>query len=122
MSGKKSTDEELAHEVQLWETGQIDPRDWIDAPERIPRIGESESISLRMPKKLLAILKEFARREGIGYQVLIKQWLDDRVRTEYGKMKGEPEPQEDAIGQLQSQFQVLEGRLSEVERDLRKQS
>ena len=113
---------DLVQEVQDWESGQIDPRDWIDAPERIPRVGESESISLRMPKKLLAILREFARREGVGYQVLIKQWLDDRVRAEYEKMKGRQEPREDAIGQLQREFRVLEGRLSEIERDLRKRS
>ncbi|MEM6733770.1 MAG: hypothetical protein AAF658_19575, partial [Myxococcota bacterium] len=26
--------------------------------------------------------REFARREGIGYQVLMKQWLEERLREE----------------------------------------
>ena len=47
------------------------------------RAKASESISLRLPKPMLVILKEFARREGIGYQVLIKRWLDDRIRAEH---------------------------------------
>ena len=113
---EKKTPTDLAEEVQAWDTGKIDPKDWVDAPDLLPRGAESESISLRMPGKLLAILKEFGHREGVGYQVLIKQWLDDRVRAEYEKL-GDQEPKEDAIGQLQRQFKV-EGRLSEVERDL----
>jgi hypothetical protein len=31
---------------------------------------------------MLVIIKEFARRQGIGYQVLMKEWLDDRVKLE----------------------------------------
>ncbi len=35
-------------------------------------------LTIALPK----IDKEFARREGIGYQVLMKRWLDERIRTE----------------------------------------
>ena len=45
----------------------------------------TEAISIRMPKDMLMIIKEFANRQGIGYQVLMKQWLDDRVKTEAKK-------------------------------------
>jgi hypothetical protein len=31
---------------------------------------------------MLTILKAFARREGIGYQVLMKRWLDERISEE----------------------------------------
>ncbi|MBI2378911.1 MAG: hypothetical protein HYV07_33255 [Deltaproteobacteria bacterium] len=31
---------------------------------------------------MLLVLKKFARREGVGYQVLMKRWLDDRIRAE----------------------------------------
>jgi hypothetical protein len=38
---------------------------------------------------LVAILKELARRAGIGYQVLIKRWLDERVRDEHERLREE---------------------------------
>ncbi len=40
-----------------------------------------------MPTKMLTVLKEFARREGVGYQVLLKAWLDDRICAEAAKFK-----------------------------------
>lgn len=82
MSSKKDKDAMLAAEARAWANGELDPKDWQDAPETIPRYGDSVPISIRIPKKLLTILKEFAAREGIGYQVLMKKWLDDRVRQE----------------------------------------
>src|SRR5947208_2635362 len=82
MTTQPKPDEELGKEATLWEEGKLDPKDWEDAPEATPRAKETEAISIRIPKVLLKILKEFARREGIGYQVLIKRWLDDRVREE----------------------------------------
>jgi hypothetical protein len=62
------------------------PDDWQDAPEAIPRVGLSKAISIRIPAPMLAILKAFARREGIGYQVLMKRWLDERIREEREKL------------------------------------
>lgn len=38
---------------------------------------------------LLQLLRGFAKREGIGYQVLIKRWLDDRMRTERERLRGQ---------------------------------
>jgi hypothetical protein len=86
MSDKRLTDEELAREAQRWDTRELTPSDWEDAADLAPRAAESVAISIRMPKKLLAILKEFARRKRIGYQVLMKRWLDDRIRDEYKQM------------------------------------
>ncbi|MBI2377092.1 MAG: toxin-antitoxin system HicB family antitoxin [Deltaproteobacteria bacterium] len=60
----------------------MDAGKWEPTPEAIPRAEESTAISLRVPKRMLTILKEFARREGVGYQVLMKRWLDDRIRAE----------------------------------------
>ena len=31
-------------------------------------------------------MKAFAKREGIGYQVLMKRWLDDRINEERAKL------------------------------------
>ena len=72
-----SLDEFEKIKAERWE-------DWEDAPEAVPRAAESSPISIRFPKKMIAILKEFARREGVGYQALIEKWLDDRIRKESG--------------------------------------
>jgi hypothetical protein len=70
----------------LWDLRVLTPHGWQDAPEAIPRIGASTTISLRMPTQMLSILKAFAQREGIGYQVLLKRWLDERIREERDKL------------------------------------
>ena len=58
-------------------------------PSRIHK--SSISISLRLPGQQLVILKEFARRRGIGYQTMMKEWLDDRIRQEALQVT-EPQP------------------------------
>jgi CopG antitoxin of type II toxin-antitoxin system len=82
MSKKRATEAELAEEARRWDSGELTPRGWVDAPDALPRARESVAISLRVPAPMLEILKEFARREGIGYQVLMKRWLDERIRME----------------------------------------
>jgi predicted DNA binding CopG/RHH family protein len=83
MSEKELTNEELAREAERWDKREVHPSDWEDAPELVPRAGESVAVSIRLPKQMLILLKEFAGRKGIGYQVLMKRWLDDRIRDEY---------------------------------------
>ena len=78
--------EELAREAADWDLRRARPDDWRDAPEAIPRVGVSKAISIRIPAQMLAILKAFARREGIGYQVLMKRWLDERIGEERDKL------------------------------------
>jgi hypothetical protein len=89
MSEKRATDEELALEAKRWDSGEITPSGWEDAPSAVPRSKESTAISIRLPVRLVAILKELARRAGIGYQVLIKRWLDERVRDEHERLREE---------------------------------
>jgi hypothetical protein len=89
MTEKRATDEELAQEARRWDSGEVTPAGWEDAPEAVPRAGESVAISLRMPRRMVEILKEFARRSGVGYQVLIKRWLDDRIRQERDRLREE---------------------------------
>src|SRR5260370_31310438 len=89
MKGKVTTDRELAAEAKAWDERKRTPAGWQDAPEAVPRVAESMAISIRLPRKMLAILKEFADRAGIGYQVLMKNWLDERIRKEArGRKKG----------------------------------
>ena len=84
--GKLASDEELAREAREWDHGLRSPRDWVDAPEAIPQVRASTAISLRVPSPMLTVLKALAKREGVGYQVLIKKWLDERIHEECRKL------------------------------------
>jgi hypothetical protein len=79
----------LAEEVKQIESGGLAGDRFVDAPEAVPRANESQLVSIRLPNRLLAILKRFAKEEGIGYQVLLKRWLDDRVREEHVRLQRE---------------------------------
>jgi predicted DNA binding CopG/RHH family protein len=87
MKGKMPSDTELAAEAKNWDERTLTPAGWQDAPDAVPRAAESVAISIRLPRKMLAILKEFADRAGIGYQVLMKAWLDERIRKEARERK-----------------------------------
>jgi hypothetical protein len=82
MTEKRATAEELAEEARRWNNREITPAGWTDAPEAVPRAGDSLSISIRLPRRMVTILEEFARRSGVDYQVLMKRWLDERIREE----------------------------------------
>ena len=85
-SYEKESGEQLASEAQLWTKGSLRPDDWADAPDAVPMSGAATPISIRVPAKMLAILKAFAEREGVGYQVLMKRWLDDRIKQEQSRL------------------------------------
>src|ERR1700693_4770138 len=91
MTEKRMTDEELTEEARRWEAREITPTDWEDAPDAVPRAKESMQINIRLPRQMVEILKEFARRSGIGYQVLMKRWLDERIRQERERFRRERE-------------------------------
>jgi predicted DNA binding CopG/RHH family protein len=91
MTEKRMTDEELAEEARRWDKRELTPAGWEDAPEAVPRAKESTQINIRLPLQMVEILKEFARREGIGYQVLMKRWLDERIRQERERFRQEQE-------------------------------
>lgn len=87
----------LAAEAEDWEARRLDPRAWEDAPEAIPRAGESTLISIRIPNRLLAALRALARRGDVGYQVLIKRWLDERLQEERRQLAATRHPAEPAL-------------------------
>lgn len=76
---------DLADEAPRWVRGDFADSSWEDAPEALVR-PESVAISIRFPAKMLEILRAFAAREGVGYQVLIKRWLDERLVIERDKL------------------------------------
>jgi len=84
---ERATRDELAEEAAAWTDGRLTPEGWRDAPEAVPRAAESKAISIRLPVTMLQLLRGFAEREGIGYQVLIKRWLDDRLRAERERLR-----------------------------------
>lgn len=77
----------LAQEASDWDARRRTPAGFEDAADAIPRAREATEIRIRMPIALLTVLEQFAEREGISYQVLIKRWLDDRVREERGRLR-----------------------------------
>jgi hypothetical protein len=83
---RKASAEELGAEVQKWESGAYADESWRDAPEAVVRQSESVSVSIRFPKQMLEVLRVFAEREKIGYQVIIKRWLDERIAQEYERL------------------------------------
>ncbi|MBI2917738.1 MAG: hypothetical protein HYY01_07055 [Chloroflexi bacterium] len=85
-SYKPASSEELEREARDWDLRLLTPREWQDAAEAVPRMGPSTAISLRLPTQMLAVLKAFGRRQGVGYQVLLKRWLDDRIQEERDKL------------------------------------
>lgn len=89
MNEQRPTDEQLAEEALQWDSGELTPSGWTEAPEAVPRAKESVAISIRLPRRMVTILKAFARRSGFGYQVLMKRWLDDRIRLEHERVKDE---------------------------------
>ncbi|MBI2171899.1 MAG: hypothetical protein HYU30_07790 [Chloroflexi bacterium] len=86
----QTSKKELAREAKAWDEGTIATRGWKNAPDAIPRAKAATAISIRLPTAMLAVLKAFAEREGVGYQALMKRWLDERIREERRKLAGPP--------------------------------
>lgn len=82
-SGSAATlEQDRADRARLWDEGKLSGKDWIQDEDSIPRAQESEQISIRLPKRLLSVLRGLAKRRSIGYQVLLRDLLDERVREE----------------------------------------
>ena len=79
---KQATDPKLTAEVRDWDTGRLNTEGWVDALDAVPNQARSTAISIRMPNEMLNILKMLAERKSVGYQVLIKRWLDEKIREE----------------------------------------
>ena len=74
-----------AEEFKFWEKADTSEYFDLSKAERVvfPSLKPStESISLRLPKHLLARIKELANSQDVPYQSLIKVYLADRVKEE----------------------------------------
>lgn len=104
----KSTPKELAKAAALYTR----EKDFDRGAGHVDVSGPTEAISIRLPEMLLAVVREFARRQGIGYQTLIKRWLDDRIREESILMKSSPEG---TVHAIRKDVERVQRRLRELE-------
>lgn len=75
-------------EIEFWSTHETsDYIDWSKAKlATFPNLKPStETISLRLPRKLLIDLKTAASRRDVPYQSLIKMLLYSKLQEEFGK-------------------------------------
>ncbi len=112
MSKKQISEEKMAEmiaEAERWNPKTPPIGEFVDAPEAVPRHRETEMISLRMPVKLLEIVKEIARRNGVGYQVQLKRWMDEKVReySEQAKATARVPAGPLELGQLSAEVAVV---------------
>ncbi|MEW5987850.1 MAG: CopG family antitoxin [Chloroflexota bacterium] len=72
-----------AEEAHFWSTHSID--DYLDGLEDapLPQVSpeaRTQAISLRLSTKTLTALKQAAAKRGVGYQTLMKQWLEEKLQ------------------------------------------
>ncbi len=94
-----------------------------DAPH-VDLTGPTVAVSIRLPDKMLAVLKACAERSGVGYQTLVKQWLHDRIQTEAGFTRRRPLPATSSLDtkveEVASRLRDVQNRLATVESNERK--
>jgi len=76
-------------EREFWaEADSTDYVDWRQAQRvAFPKLRPStRTISLRLPEALLADLKLLANKQDVPYQSLLKIYLAERIRLEFGKL------------------------------------
>jgi predicted DNA binding CopG/RHH family protein len=69
-------------EGQYWLTHRLDPK---LIQESVAGADQSESttITLRIDPRMLARVKRLARSRYLNYQSMIKQWISERLETEF---------------------------------------
>lgn len=77
-----ASNDTLAEEARLWDSGALRPTDWFDAPDGVPRSAERATVGIPVSQRTLAVLDAFARREGVGCGALANRWLDERIVKE----------------------------------------
>ena len=76
-------------EREFWARAEsTDYVDWKSARRiSFPKLRPStRTISLRLPESLLADLKVLANRQDVPYQSLMKVYLSERIRREFGEL------------------------------------
>ena len=84
--------EKLAQEARLWDGGALRPAGWLDATDAVPRSAASATVVLRLPKRTLAVVEAFAKREGVGCDALVSRWVDERIAEERANLDDDAAP------------------------------
>jgi predicted HicB family RNase H-like nuclease len=71
-----------AHAHDLHEYLDMEDAEVVEPQAGGDRGGMTQVISLRLPQRLLTSLRRVAEQQEVSYQVLIKQWLTDRLVQE----------------------------------------
>ena len=103
----QTSKEQLAREAKAWDEGAVTTKGWKNAPAAVTQAKAATAISIRLPTAMLEVLKAFAEREGVGYQVLMKRWLDERIREERRKLVAQS-PQAPASLSIQGMAELRE--------------
>ncbi len=71
-----------------------DDQAWIDAgapyvlaPEAVPRAGDAAELTITLPRMLITIAVELARREGVSVDVLVMRMLEEKTRIAHAQLK-----------------------------------
>lgn len=79
----RSEDEEARwyadHREDLHEYIDMEDAELVEPDSMADRGGMTQTISLRLPRRLLSGLRREAERQEVSYQVLIKRWLTERL-------------------------------------------
>jgi predicted DNA binding CopG/RHH family protein len=69
-------------EVQYWLTHRLDAK-LIEESVAGADQSESTTITLRIDPRMLSRVKRLARSRYLNYQSMIKQWISERLETEF---------------------------------------
>jgi predicted DNA binding CopG/RHH family protein len=71
-----------SEEAQYWLTHRLDAK-LIEESVAAADQSESTTITLRIDPRMLARVKRLARSRYLNYQSMIKQWISERLETEF---------------------------------------
>src|SRR5215204_56864 len=70
-------------EAAFWAENRVDLRLMESAVVSAAESSESVTITLRLDPRMLARIKRLARMRYLNYQSMMKQWLSERLETEF---------------------------------------
>jgi len=76
-------------EAAFWAENRVDLRLMESSVAAAGDSSESVTITLRLDPRMLARIKRLARMRYLNYQSMIKQWLSERLESEFRERNGE---------------------------------
>lgn len=76
-------------EAAFWAESRVDLRLMESSVAAGADSSESVTITLRLDPRMLSRIKRLARMRYLNYQSMIKQWLSERLESEFRERNGE---------------------------------